>query len=156
MRNKPKGPKYLEFSKEAEVTNQATLSLQISVLRIRITLMRIRISRSCFSLWCGSGSYLSRGSGSYHSLFPDWTLQCSRMTLLGFHLFLWSGSCFSLLCGSRSSFPTWCGSGSRCQNDADPDPIHNAASNVKKNTLTIEILLIFFILGPPTRGWLIK
>ncbi len=83
----PKVSNYEYIAEETIILKRLFLVLSQQVLRIRITLIRIRI-RNCFLVWRGSRSYLSlrwgsgsgsnlsilcwSGSGSYHSLFsPD-------------------------------------------------------------------------------------
>ncbi len=144
MCNKPEGPKYLEFSKETEVTNQATLSLQISVLRIRISLMRIRVL---------SFTRIRFLPLSFPWLDPP-MLQNDPLRIPPFHFDPDPAFHFYADLGPASNLmriwiqlPKWCGSGS------DPQRCFKCK---EKYAHYWEILLIFLSLGPPTRGWLIK
>ncbi len=98
-----------------------------TVLRNRITLLRIR--NLLFNQTLSFTLMRVRTRTLPLIFFEIKTLQCSKMTLKGFHIFtlmrIWILTCLSLWCGSGfgsessflllswsgSSFPKWCGSG---------------------------------------------
>jgi hypothetical protein len=105
------------------------------MLQVRINLMRIQIRiRTCLSLWCGSGSYLSHWCGSVFRirildskqrlktlkngsnklLFHTFWLVICKMIWIRSQLItlIGSGSTLSIRCGCESgtNLSIWCGS----------------------------------------------